>query len=346
MIRENNIDMNILLTSIGRRGYMVQYFQEALAGRGKVHAGNSVETYAMKQADKHVLTPEIHDGSYVDFLKSYCKGHAINAIIPLFDIDIPVLAAHSKEFSEIGVTVFAPPPKFAEVCSDKWKTYCFLKDNGIQTPKSYLSKKEAAQAIIDGALNYPLIVKPRWGMGSIGVYEADNEEELHIFSKKIRKVINNSYLKYESATDLEHSVIIQEKIHGDEYGLDVINDLNGNNVSVIVKQKLSMRAGETDIAKILNHAQLEYLGNKIGNLSKHIGNLDVDCFIANNQIFVLEMNCRFGGQYPFSHLAGVNLPAQIVNWLQGEPTNNNLVVANKPCIACKELTPVVLEPLY
>ena len=36
--------MNILLTSAGRRTYLVEYFKEALAGHGKVYASNSIDT--------------------------------------------------------------------------------------------------------------------------------------------------------------------------------------------------------------------------------------------------------------------------------------------------------------
>ena len=56
-----------------------------------------------------------------------------------------------------------------------------------------------------------MIIKPRWGMGSLEIFTADNEEELMIFYKKIRRNILNSYLKYEAQQDLEKSVIIQEK---------------------------------------------------------------------------------------------------------------------------------------
>ena len=52
---------------------------------------------------------------------------------------------------------------------------------------------------------------------------------------------------------------------------------------------------------------------------KHIANLDCDAFIdENGDVYILEMNARFGGGYPFSHLAGVNLPKAIVKWLNKE----------------------------
>ncbi len=84
--------MNILLSSVGRRSYMVRYFKKALGKNGLVHAGNSVETYAMQVADRSVITPLIYDTTYIDFLFDYCKKNDINAIIPLFDIDLPVLS--------------------------------------------------------------------------------------------------------------------------------------------------------------------------------------------------------------------------------------------------------------
>ena len=33
--------MNVLLTSVGRRAYMVKYFKQALGNSGQVHVGNS-----------------------------------------------------------------------------------------------------------------------------------------------------------------------------------------------------------------------------------------------------------------------------------------------------------------
>ena len=93
----------------------------------------------------------------------------------------------------------------------------------------------------------------------------------------------------------------------------------GNHVAVSVKQKLAMRAGETDKAVTVDLPEVRELGATIGRNLHHIGNLDVDIMQrANGDYCVLELNPRFGGGFPFSYEAGVNLPLAIIKWLCGE----------------------------
>ena len=94
-------------------------------------------------------------------------------------------------------------------------------------PKTFISLEKALVNVKNEQISYPLIVKPRWGMGSIAVFEAENEEELKVFYEKTKRNILKTYLKYESQEDIDTSVLIQEKINGQEYGLDIINDLYG-----------------------------------------------------------------------------------------------------------------------
>jgi carbamoyl-phosphate synthase large subunit len=49
----------------------------------------------------------------------------------------------------------------------------------------------------------------------------------------------------------------------------------------------------------------------------HLGVLDVDVIEQDGILYVLEFNPRFGGCYPFSHMAGANLPAAYVAWALG-----------------------------
>ena len=104
-----------------------------------------------------------------------------------------------------------------------------------------------------------------------------------------------------------------------------------------------MRAGETDIAEIVENKKLFEIGKKISQLSKHIGNLDVDCFWVDNEFYILEMNCRFGGQYPFSHLAGVNFPKALIKMLLHEKIDNQILRVKTGTIGMKDLYPVKLK---
>ena len=158
-------------------------------------------------------------------------------------------------------------------------------------------------------------------MGSIALSKADNEEELDFYFRKNKKIISNTYLKNVIPSEEGKSVLIQAMLPGDEYGLDVINDLKGNHIVTIVKRKLAMRSGETDRAITVDHPQLEQLGASIANLTLHPGILDMDVFYDEKNAYILDINPRFGGGYPFSHIAGVNLPKAIIAWLQNAPVS-------------------------
>ena len=323
---------------------MVEYFKKALNGSGKVFASNSVLTYTLQQADEYVITPNIYDDNYISFLLDYCKNKHVDAIISLFDIDLPILAKNKELFKQNGVTVVVSDYEVTTICNDKWLTYTFLVQLGIKQTPSFINISEAKAAIKEGVVTYPLFIKPRWGMGSIGIYKVENDEELDVLYKKLHREIFNTYLKYESSLDADSCIIIQQAIKGQEYGIEILNDLNGLYVTTFAKKKVAMRSGETDIAETVNPKQFYEIAQKISNNLKHIGNLDVDCFVSERgDIYVLEMNCRFGGQYPFTHLAGVNVPKQIIAWLNGEETDMRLLSQNIGVLGCKELHPVVFE---
>ena len=203
--------MNILLTSVGRRGYLVKYFKEALNNNGKIFVSNSdSHSPAFQYADEYVVSPLIYDADYIDFVLSYCQKNNIKMVISLFDIDLYVLSQNKTRFDELGIILVVSDEEFIKVCNDKWLTYQYLTKHNILTPRTYLYLDEVLLAIKSKEVNYPVIVKPRWGMGSLEIFTADNEEELKVFYNKIKRNIPKSYLKYEAKQDLEHCVIFQE----------------------------------------------------------------------------------------------------------------------------------------
>ncbi len=335
--------MNILLTSVGRRAYLVKYFKDALNGDGKVFVSNSDDmTVAFNYADEHVITPIIYSDHYIPFLLNYCKEKKIDVLMSLFDIDLLVLAKHKKDFAAIGTRVIVSDSQFVSVCNDKWETYLFLKNNGFNVPKTYMSICDVRQAIDNGEIDFPIIVKPRFGCGSIAMTIADDIDDLTYLYNRAVKTIEQSYLKYESAA-VEEKVIFQEFLRGQEYGADIINDLNGNHINAIIKKKIAMRAGETDIAEVVSKPEIKAVAEHLAKISGHIGNLDCDIFEVNGVPYILEMNARFGGGYPFSHIAGCDLPGAIIDWCNGKDVDKATLTAKVGMRLFKEMFIVSLK---
>ena len=116
-----------------------------------------------------------------------------------------------------------------------------------------------------------------------------------------------------------NEIFIQEFIEGEEYHLDIINDLDGNYVTTFPKKKLGMRSGETDSAITIENDKLNSIGEILGSQLRHIGLLDVDLIKSKtNEYYIIDANPRFGGGYPFSHAAGANIPACLINWANNQ----------------------------
>ncbi len=316
--------MNILLTSVGRRAYIIDYLRDVykrLGLVGNIIATNSdMNTTAMSVADKAFESPIIYDEKYIPFLLEICKSEKIDMLISLFDIDLMILAKNKSRFEEMGVKVIVSNENIINICNDKFEMLKYLKKINMPVPKTYIDLEEALKGADFDKNSY--ILKPRWGMGSLSIFEAENKKELEVLYEKAKRSIQKSYLRFESGADIDRAILIQEKIKGDEYGLDIFNDFKGENLTVTVKRKLAMRSGETDIAKVIENKELENIGKKIAESLKHIGNLDMDILFDGQNAYIIDMNARFGGGYPFTHSAGVNELEALIRLCKNEKVND------------------------
>ncbi|MGC6424328.1 MAG: ATP-grasp domain-containing protein [Lentimonas sp.] len=322
--------MNILLTSVGRRAYLVGFFKEALKGRGQVVATNTIaETTGMFAADSAVVVPPANAPGFIDRLLDVCRSHEISLLCSLHDWEAPYIAKNAKKFEEIGVRLAIPSIEIVETCLDKYKTFLFAQKLGIPTPKTYLSVEAVSGAIARQEVAYPLILKPRWGQGSIGIRYASSLAELASAYELLQLELKAVDLGHLATAPLEQ-IVCQECLVGQECGVDIVNTLDGDFAACFVKKKLGMRAGETDSAITTKQPLIESICRKLSESTRHSGNLDADFFeLENGDVVLLELNPRFGGGYPFSHLAGANVPAALIAWAEGrEPCPSWLSVSS------------------
>jgi carbamoyl-phosphate synthase large subunit len=310
--------MNVLLTCAGRRSYEIGAFKEAVRGQGRILACDAdPNAPALQMADAAFVVPRIDAKDYVEELLKLCAQHKVGLLVPAFEPELPILADRLADFDAIETTVLVSSPDVIATCYDKVKTAAFLADIGIRSPRTYLSVSDALEGLRAGDVGYPVMVKPRFGVSSIGNHLAEDEAELAFYFDQCRKQIAATFLASSSSDDPETAVLVQEGLDMNEYGLDIVNDLDGRYACTFVKRKLRMRAGQTDRAVTVDDAALLALGERIGTNLGHRGILDCDAFVDRDEICVIDLNPRFGGGYPFSHMAGANLPAALIAWAEG-----------------------------
>lgn len=306
--------MNILFTNVGRRTYLLKYALEIAAINPELHlfvsdTSNLTAAFHVDPRIHTLITPFVSSDPehYLKTLLDLCAKNKIDLVLPLMDFELPILSEHVDSFLQRGTKIIVSNPELVEACLDKQKTYVFCKENNIPSPKilsaTYIKR-------------FPVIVKRKLGSGSVGLCVANTQEGL----------LNN----YDEAVD-----IVQEYVSGQEYGMDILNDLNGNYIHSCTKKKIGMRAGETDKAESFFSEKYETWAREISSATKHIGNMDVD-FIEteSGEIFFIDFNPRFGGGYPFTHISGFNYLAAIIKMVSGDKVSFDEVIPNY-CIGLK-----------
>ena len=85
-----------------------------------------------------------------------------------------------------------------------------------------------------------------------------------------------------------------------------------------MKKKLAMRAGETDKAISVKNSDVLTEVIKISKIKGLRGPIDIDVFVSDNgEVFINEINPRFGGGHPHAYGCGVNFMQLILNNLNG-----------------------------
>lgn len=289
--------MNILILSCGSRNKIIQYFRKELNGKGKVIATDCSDLApALYEADKYFIVPRIDDKDYLNVILSICKDNSIKAVLSLIDPELSLLAENKDRFLEIGTIPIVSNYDAVELCFDKYKMYRYLQSNGFKTIKSYVNKVDFYKDVEQGLIKYPVFVKPVRGSASININKVESKEEIEILFKR------------------HNDLMIQEFIDGTEYGADVYIDLIKNEpVAIFTKEKIKMRAGETDKSVSIKDAKLFELIKKFVSNIGFTGIIDIDIFKVNNEYLISEVNPRFGGGYPHAYECGVNVPKMIIN---------------------------------
>lgn len=300
--------MNILITSAGTRNKVVQYFKNEFREIGKVIAADMSDLApAVYEADDYYLVPRIDDPNYIEKLLEICKKEKIDCLFTLIDPELSLIAKNKDRFLEIGVKPLISNYDAVELAFDKYEMFKYLNSNGYKCAKSYIDKAEFYKDLESGKISFPVFAKPYKGSASININKVSSKEEI------------------DTLFDVYDDLLIQEFLDGQEIGADVyIDPISKKVVSIFTKEKIKMRAGETDKARSFKD---EKLFDLITDLVEKIGYeymIDMDIFKVGNDYYISEINPRFGGGYPHAYECGVNFPRLIINSMNGKKNKNEI----------------------
>ena len=293
--------MNYLLCSVGRRGELLKNIRQTVGPASVLVAtDNSPYAPALYMADKQYIVPKITAPDYVERLLSICKKENISAVTTFIDPEIELLSHHRNAFEAIGVEVLAPYEATAQLCFDKYKMFCFLREQGIPTVQTWESCAEFVKDYQAGRVSFPVFVKPRTGSGSVGA----------------RKIL--TYEDLERSTRAEPGLIIQELMDCPDIDADVyVDTISHQAVAAFSKKKLETRVGGASKTVSFKDPMLFECIRKIVSRMKFNGPVDMDFFYRDGTYYLSEVNPRFGGAYLHAYGAGVDFIKMIENNLRG-----------------------------
>lgn len=217
--------------------------------------------------DKSYVVPVGNDSRFLKKVLKICEKEKPNLILVGPEEEILVLAKNKKIIEKKGAILLCPDYETVAICSDKFKTYKFLKKISIPIPKIFTEKN----------VKFPCIVKPKFGRGGNHVFIASSKTEMRSYLSKI------------------NHPIIQEYVKGTEFSVDVFSDLKGNPLSIIPRIRLSTESGISVKGITINDSLIIKYCKKISKKLRLIGPSCIQCIKNEKGVKFIEINTRFGG---------------------------------------------------
>ena len=291
---------NILFTSAGRRVELLRTFQRAydeLGLEGKIIAVDvDPLAPALQIADVVYVVPHSQSPDYIPAVLSICRREHVNLLFPLIDPDIPILARHRIVIEQTGASLAVIPSKSLDIVADKWITMQYFKKIGLPASASWLPKDQAVLA-----QPFPLFIKPRRGSAAQNAFKVRNRKELDFFSEYVP------------------DPIIQEFLPGPEITADIVCDLDGKVLTIVLRQRIEVRAGEVIKCVTVHDAYIEAACRTIAETLPAIGPITVQCILKDSRPYFTEINARFGGGFPLGVMAGADSSKLLLARMAGLP---------------------------
>ncbi len=229
---------------------------------------------------------------YISEIKKIVSQLNIDLVIPCSDVEL-VRFATAKSNNECECSLLMPGHDLIHIFTDKYLGAKWIEKHNIGTPKTTLLTAASSSEL-------PLIVKPRNGSGSVGIYKVTTPELL----EGLKVEFGDSY-------------VAQEYLEADnqEFTCAIFRD---NDVirTLILHRRLD--AGRTVSARVVIEPKIESLLLKLATLSNLHGLLNVQLRLTDKGPKIFEVNPRVSSTVKMRHMLGFRDLVWAIKSMNGE----------------------------
>ena len=241
-----------------------------------------------------VLSSEVSDQDWLDSVIEIIKRQNIDYVLVGLDFEVPLFAKFKDRIEALcACRVIVSSVEVVEICNDKWLTYCFLRDNSFDAPRSCLPSEIDS---FKSQVQFPWIVKPRQGSTSKGLFRVTDLDSLS------------------HALDNCDDPIIQEEvgISDEEYTCGVLS-ADGEVLSSIALRR-TLKNGNTTVAYYAQCCEIDSYIRRVAEKLGSFGAINIQLRLTETGPKIFEINPRFSGTTPVRACFGLNEISVLFNF--------------------------------
>ncbi len=270
----------IVVLSAGRRVSLVRCFQQAAKSHGfDIVAAdlNPSMSAACHIADSNFTLPHVNSPEYAEKLLAYCMNNNVRLVVPTIDTELLRLSELQAQLNDIGCTAVVSNPDIISICRDKRRTSSYFEAKGIRSPALFQADN----------LPFPVFIKPYDGSLSSGAAVVRTADDL---TQEMLRNPKNMFCQFLDPRDYS------------EFTCDAYFNRDGHLKCVVPRLRVEVRGGEVSKGRTSKNEIVPFLFEKLGRMEGARGCLTIQIMRhnSNGELFLLEINPRFGGGYPLT----------------------------------------------
>jgi len=250
-----------------------------------------------------------------------CEREQPDGVVIQFGGQTPLKLA--RELETAGFRILGTPFEAVDLAEDRERFGGVLRDLGIACPEWGIAASGAQAVDLAGRIGYPVLVRPSYVLGGRAMRVCHDDDQVREAFAGVqgptlvdRFLENAIEIDVDALCDGTETYVAAVMQHVEEAGVH-----SGDSACVLPAQSLTPEALTTI------HTIVRRLGPALGV----VGVLNVQLAVADDEVFVLEVNPRASRTVPFASKAtGVNLVAAACRLAAGESLADLDLPAERP----------------